>query len=202
MHCEATLHPVGEARTIVVGDDITTEASFIGDLSEVDFIDNTFKNLFKDGERIYNEYQKKIDALNLTEEERKKLITTRETNVRVIGYNSRKFDINLIISNLRICKVENIICSITQYKSIVFSYKEKYPFCLQFLDLQSFLSGGSLDDNVKIFTGENLKEVFPYELLTKENLTETLLKEEPFEKKDFILIFRIQTFLKKSIKNI
>jgi hypothetical protein len=57
------------------------------------------------------------------------------------------------------------------------------------LDLQSFLSGGSLADNVKIFADKESadieKGVFPYEVLTKDNLTEILLKEEPFEKNDF-----------------
>jgi hypothetical protein len=194
MTCEATLHPISVAWTTVVGKEQTTDAMFIGQdsdgtgvpklMSELNFINNWLEKMFEEGEKIYNARQEQIDALNLTEEEHKKLITNRETNMRVLGYNSRKFDINLVINNLRDCKVENIVGSTTLYKSIKFSNKN-YPFCLQFLDLQSFLSGGSLDDNVRIFTGEIAKGVFPYEILTKENLLEVLLKEEPFEKKDF-----------------
>jgi hypothetical protein len=47
MHCEATLHPISEARTVVVVDDITTKDSFIGNLCEVYFIDNTLKLYLK-----------------------------------------------------------------------------------------------------------------------------------------------------------
>jgi hypothetical protein len=90
---------------------------------------------------------------------KKILIKERETNTRILGFNNRNFNINLFINNLHNCKIKTVIESSTQHKSIMISLK-KYQFYLQFLDLQSFLAGGFLDDNVKIFTGERLKCVF------------------------------------------
>jgi hypothetical protein len=67
---------------------------------------------------------------------------------------------------------------------MVLSQKD-YKFHLQFLDLQSFRAGGTLDEKVKAFTGVQSKGVFPYELLTTENLMEELNKTESLELRDF-----------------
>jgi hypothetical protein len=63
MYCEAALRIASEARTVVLGEGIKTDATFIWEDSEIDFIDNLFNNLFKDGEKIYNDRLKKLMLL-------------------------------------------------------------------------------------------------------------------------------------------
>jgi hypothetical protein len=72
--------------------------------------------------------------------------------VKVLGFNSRKFDINLFIRNIESPKI-NIVRTIGttgMYKLLIMSHDD-YPFDIQFLDLQLFLAGRSLDDNVRAF---------------------------------------------------
>jgi hypothetical protein len=73
IYCEAALRIANEARTTVLGEDIKTDATFIWENSEIDFINNLFNNLFKDAKKIYNDRLERIDALGLTEKERKDL---------------------------------------------------------------------------------------------------------------------------------
>jgi hypothetical protein len=62
LYCEAALRIASEARTTVLGEDIKTDATFIWEDSETDFINNLFNNLFKDGEKIYNDRLEKINV--------------------------------------------------------------------------------------------------------------------------------------------
>jgi hypothetical protein len=183
MQCEVSLRPISVGWT-VVAETIDTKSMFIWSENEVDFINKWMDVMFEEAQKIYDIRESQIAKLRLTENLKKMLIKERETNVRILGFNSRKFDVNLFVNNLRDCKITGAIGSSTQYKSITISHKN-YRFRLQFLDLQSFLAGGSLDENVKIFTSQQLKGVFPYEILNKSNFLDVLLKEEPFKKAGF-----------------
>jgi hypothetical protein len=79
--------------------------------------------LFEEGQKIYKIREEQIERLNLGEELKKNLIKEDETNVRILRFISRKFDINLFINNLRDCKFKNSIGSSTDYKSITISKK-------------------------------------------------------------------------------
>jgi hypothetical protein len=57
------------------------------------------------------------------------------------------------------------------------------------LDLQSFLAGGSLDENVKNFTREQLKGVFPYEILKERQFFGSFAQKKIFEK--YVCIFGV-----------
>jgi hypothetical protein len=69
--------------------------------------------------------------------------------VKVLGFNSRKFDTNLFVRNISDpnINVEQLIGSINDYRSLIISHK-LYLFYLQFFDLKFFLGTGSLKENV------------------------------------------------------
>jgi hypothetical protein len=93
------------------------------------------------------------------------------TSVKVIGFNSKKFDINIFVNHIIDSSIhtKSVIGTETQYKSLILNI-----FQIQFLDLKSLLAEGDLDKYVtkfaKIF--EKKKGVFPYEFLSIENYKE------------------------------
>jgi hypothetical protein len=82
--------------------------------------------------------------------------------VKVIGFNSRKFDVNLFIFyiNSPKIKVVQVLRTGTQYKSLTLTH-EDYPFGLQFIDLLLYLAGGTLEKNAKAFSKDVIEGVFP-----------------------------------------
>jgi hypothetical protein len=106
--------------------------------------------------------------------------------IKVIGFNSRKFDVNLFISHINSPKIKviQVLGTSTQYKSLTLTH-EDYPFGLQFIDLLLYLAGGTLEKNAKAFSKDVVKGVFPYELLTTTNYKEELKKEESFTHEQF-----------------
>jgi hypothetical protein len=124
--------------------------------------------------------------------------------VKVIGYNSRRFDVNVFIRKITDPKIliEDIIGNQSQYKSLTIKH-ENYPFKLQFVDLQMFLAGGTLDDNAKVFANseDRVKGFFPYEKLTEDNYLEELLKSEPFKKEDFYSSLQKQNMSDEEYQN-
>ena len=100
--------------------------------------------------------------------------------VPVIGYNSKKFDMNMIISNISEVnyKISNIVGSSSCYKQVIIS-KEDCNTKLQFIDASSFVAGGSLKKFVENFgnkdNNQNLdKGLFPYESINNDNYNDVL----------------------------
>jgi hypothetical protein len=110
-------------------------------------------------------------------------------DVKIIGYNSKKFDVNVFVNyiNSQKIKIKKVLGSTTKYKLMVISHDDYPDFDLHFIDLCSFLSGGSLDENSRTFAKDHVstKGYFPYEFLTVQNHFEELSKTELFAYEDF-----------------
>jgi hypothetical protein len=73
----------------VVGKETRTEAIFIENKSEIDFINEWIIKMFQEGQEIYDIRQEQIAKLDLPPEVEKRLISRRETNIRILGYNNK-----------------------------------------------------------------------------------------------------------------
>jgi len=124
------------------------------------FMANFMNELFKYAHKVYNA-NKNNESNNF---------------IPVLGFNSKKFDINMIISSIAELNysISNIVGSSSCYKQIIISDKENEKnenIKLQFIDASSFVAGGSLKDFVKNFGSGNKesKGLFPYEVINSEN---------------------------------
>jgi len=105
--------------------------------------------------------------------------------VKVFGYNSGKFDDNLIFDDLnKVGKIKKIIGGSTKYKAVNVIVSEN--LYIQFCDTMHYTAGGSLENFAKNFGGAtNLKGTFPYEAVRFDNYNEVLSGSEPLPKETF-----------------
>jgi hypothetical protein len=115
--------------------------------------------------------------------------------VPILGYNSSKFDLNLILKELN-CKEwtilpnELMVGSISTFQKIEVEHN-KSGIVLVFLDAKNFVVGGSLADFVKDFgNGLVSKSQFAYEAVNSENYDEILRSTEPFTREQFYSMLR------------
>lgn len=103
----------------------------------------------------------------------------------IIGYNSAKFDINLLLPEIsKHFTVNSLLGSASAFKQVVISKDE---ITLKFIDAMLFVSPGPLKQFIKDFGSEGCSEkgIFPYEAITMDNYNEVLSKSEPFTPEDF-----------------
>ena len=113
--------------------------------------------------------------------------------INVIGFNSSKFDMNILFSELSsdAFKVKSFLGSTTSFKQVLvsktFGKKKPYQITLRFIDAKLLAGGGSLKDFVKNFGSEGCsnKGIFPYEAVNVNNYNDVLSKSIPFDQKDF-----------------
>jgi hypothetical protein len=147
--------------------------------------------LFNDVQQIFERQTAYYDSLNLPEYILNKIsfdINKYNISVKVIGFNSKKFDINIFVNHITDSEIhiKSVIGTETQYKSLTLSHND-YPFQIQFLDLKSFLAEGDLDKYATKFARipEKQKGVFPYEFLDTQNCVSELNKQELFQHQNF-----------------
>jgi hypothetical protein len=102
--------------------------------------------------------------------------------VKVLGFNSKKFDIIIFINYIsdKKIKIDRSLGTSSGFKSLLISH-EDFPFQLQFIDLKAFFVFAKKFANVK----ENKKWSFPYEIIRTDNHIEILSETKPFEHIDF-----------------
>ena len=123
------------------------------------------------------------------------LLNREYSTANVIGFNSSKFDLNLILSNLCSTKwrIRTIIGSSSAYKMlsvfpIVNKAVDESKIGLRFIDIRNYIAGGTLDQFTKDFghnDGKRVKNFFPYQFITVQNWKDELFKTEPFKKEHF-----------------
>jgi hypothetical protein len=141
------------------------------DSNEV-FINNWLNWLFNDAKEIFETQEDYYNSLELLEYIIKKLSFDKKNqfgiSVKVIGFNSKNFDINYITDEK--IHIRSIVGTESQYKTLTLEH-DNFPFKLQFLDLKSFLEEEDLDKysikfadklDSKLETKKQ-KGVFPYE---------------------------------------
>jgi hypothetical protein len=154
--------------------------------------------LFDDAQEIFQRQVAFYNSLHLPEYILDKLSFDENNkyniSVKVIGFNSKKFDINIFINHITntAIHIKSVIGTETQYKTLILTHSD-YLFPLQFLDLKSFLAEGDLDKYATKFTSktnpsatpEKQKGVFPYEFLHTQNYISELNKQKLFQHQDF-----------------
>jgi hypothetical protein len=106
--------------------------------------------LFSDAQQIFQRQVDCYDSLNLPDYILNKISFDKNNkyniSVKVIGFNSKKFDINIFINHITntAIHIKSIVGTETQYKTLTLTHND-YPFPIQFLDLKSFLAEGDLD---------------------------------------------------------
>ncbi|KAA6360974.1 MAG: hypothetical protein EZS28_043499, partial [Streblomastix strix] len=108
--------------------------------------------------------------------------------VPIVGFNSSRFDISLIISQMQ-CKdwtINNYIGSPTQAKQVIVHHK-KLNLKVKFVDMLTYLQRMEFKQAAKDFGDgyDDKKGLFPYEAFNTDNVNEVLSKSEPFTMEDF-----------------
>ncbi|KAA6361754.1 MAG: hypothetical protein EZS28_042719, partial [Streblomastix strix] len=108
--------------------------------------------------------------------------------VPIVGFNSSRFDISLIISYMQ-CKdwtITNYTGSPTTAKLIIVHHK-KLNLKVKFVDMLTYLQPMELKQAAKDFGDgyDDKKGLFPYECFNTDNVNEILSKSEPFSMEDF-----------------
>ncbi|KAA6356794.1 MAG: hypothetical protein EZS28_047679, partial [Streblomastix strix] len=108
--------------------------------------------------------------------------------VPIVGFNSSRFDISLIISYMQ-CKdwtITNYTGSPSTAKLIIVHHK-KLNLKVKFVDMLTYLQPMELKQAAKDFGDgyDDKKGLFPYECFNTDNVNEILSKSEPFSMEDF-----------------
>jgi hypothetical protein len=148
--------------------------------------------LFNNTKKIFQRQVAYYDSLNLPKYILNKISFNKNNkyniSVKVIGFNSKKFDINIFVNRITDSSIhiKSVICTETQYKSLTLTHNS-YLFPIQFLDLKSFLAEGDLDKYATKFAQipEKQKGAFLCEFLDTQNYDSELNKQELFQHQDF-----------------
>lgn len=110
--------------------------------------------------------------------------------ITVLGFNSARFDLNILFSELRSDSwiIKSFLGNTNSFKQVMIQRTMyKCNIVLRFIDAKALSGPGTLRDFVKSFGSEGCDEkgVFPYEAFDETNYNEVLSKTEPFEQKDF-----------------
>jgi hypothetical protein len=182
-----------KAESYVNNDDQkTTRFLYRGVASNETFINMWLNMLFNDAQQIFQRQFAYYNSLNLPNYILNKISFDQNNkyiiSIKVIGFNSKKFDINILVNHItdNSIHIKSVIGTETQYKSLTLTHND-YPFPIQFLDLKSFLAEGDLDKYATKFARipEKQKGVFHYEFLDTQNYVSELNKQELFQHQDF-----------------
>jgi hypothetical protein len=92
-HCSAELYPLSVAWSCRVNEHATTKSKYVGCAKYYNqFINEWIHELFIDANQINIDRVAYINSLNLP----KNIKETINYDVKVIGYNSKKFDVNVL----------------------------------------------------------------------------------------------------------
>jgi hypothetical protein len=178
-----------------------------------DFIHNVIAQMFERGkliaednaypENLAAEYLRKQADVEKDSDKKKALLEGAEKidipynwkEVPVLGFNSSKFDLNLILKfldckNWHVCDEGLMIGGVSAFKKIRVKHV-KSGIILVFLDAKNFVAGGSLADFVKNFgDGKESKSMMAYEAFDITNYEKILNSTEPFTKEQFKSVLR------------
>ena len=170
------LHPLSVASTIKSKKGIRTIYYDLRDGD--DFITKWISQLFIEADKMKEDNLIKGVPLEKQLKDNKYVIT-------ILGYNSSRFDINILLKHLESDNwhiVSLLGCS-TKFKQVLV---QQNNLILRFIDAMCLAGTGTLKDFVDSFgNGLDNKGLFPYEAININNYNDVLSKPEPFEQKDF-----------------
>ena len=142
-----------------------------------DFVNSFIQAVFDNHDEIYNDNT---------------IVTPTRTlpprHVPVLGFNSGKFDMNLLLPylNKNGWEVKDFIGTLSSFKSFTIQTSDKEKQ-ITFIDAMHYVTPQQLKDFIKNFGSEGCSEkgIFPYEAFDTNNYREVLDKSEPFTHDDF-----------------
>ncbi|KAA6377058.1 MAG: hypothetical protein EZS28_027415 [Streblomastix strix] len=179
----AQLELLSVASAATINDQITTLYFDLRDGS--DFIEQWISQLFEVAINVNESNQSNIPDITIDD----KHYIPYKPQVSVIGFNSKKFDMNLLLKHLikNQTKIQ-YIGSTTQAKQTVVSHQD-YDFDLRFIDILSFIPlNNTLKQFVEKFGTKGIKltkGIFPHGSFNYDNYKQVLGLTTPFTKDDF-----------------
>ncbi|KAA6384123.1 MAG: hypothetical protein EZS28_020351 [Streblomastix strix] len=186
----AQLEPLSVASAATINDQITT---LYFDLRDgTDFIEQWISQLFEVAITVNEANQSNIPDVTIEDKHQHQHqhgVIPYKPQVSVIGYNSKKFDMNLLLKHLLKNKTKiQYMGSTTQAKQTVLSHQD-YDFDLRFIDKLSFIQpNNTLKQFVEKFGTKGIKltkGIFPHGSFNYDNYKLVLSQSEAFTKEDF-----------------
>ncbi|KAA6404234.1 MAG: hypothetical protein EZS28_000254 [Streblomastix strix] len=179
----AQLEPLSVASAATINDQITT--LYFDLRNGTDFIEQWISQLFEVAVKVNEANQSNIPDITIDD----KHYIPYKPQVSVIGFNSKKFDMNLLLKHLIKNKTKiQYIGSTTQAKQTVVSLQD-YDFDLKFIDILSFIPpNNTLKQFVEKFETKGIKlkkRIFPHCSFNYDNYKLVLGLTTLFTKDDF-----------------
>ena len=150
---------------------------FFSKRDDEEFVQNFIKSIFEHAEEVYN------DNIIVTPTQELK-----PRHVCILGYNSGRFDMNLLIPYLNSdgWVIKDFIGTLSSFKSMTVQTIDKTR-AVTFMDAMHYVTPQPLKDFILNFGSEGCSEkgIFPYEAFNTENYKEVLSKSEPFTHDSF-----------------
>ncbi|KAA6384875.1 MAG: hypothetical protein EZS28_019599 [Streblomastix strix] len=173
------LEPLSVASTATINDQITT--LYFDLRNGTDFIEQWISQLFEVAITVNEANQSNIPDITIDD----KLYIPYNPQLSVIGFNSKKFDMNLLLKHLIKNKTKiQYMGSTTQAKQTVVSHQD-YEFDLRFIDILSLiLPNNKLKQFVEKFVTKRIKltkGIFPHGSFNYDNYKLVLSQSEAWE---------------------
>ncbi|KAA6365580.1 MAG: hypothetical protein EZS28_038893, partial [Streblomastix strix] len=184
----AQLEPLSVASTATINDQITT--LYFDLRNGTDFIEQWISQLFEVAIKVNEDNQSNIPDITIDDKnQHQHRVQPYKPQVSVIGFNSKKFDTNLLLKHLIKNKTKiQYMGSTKQAKQTVVSHQD-YDFDLRFIDILSFIPpNNTLKQFVEKFGTKGIKltkGIFPHGSFNYDNYKQVLELTTPFTKDDF-----------------
>ncbi|KAA6367479.1 MAG: hypothetical protein EZS28_036994 [Streblomastix strix] len=177
------LDPLSVASAATINDQITT--LYFDLQSGSDFIEQWISQLSEVAIKVNEANQSNTPGITIEV----KHYIPHKPQVSVIGFNSKKFDLNLLLNHLIKNKTKiQFVGSTTQAKQTIVSHQD-YDFDLRFIDILSFIPpNNTLMQFVQKFGTKGIKltkGIFPHGSFNYDNYKLVLSQSEAFTKEDF-----------------
>ena len=181
MEIDSVLHPLSVSITVYDNKGMRTFWFSRKTMSEEEFIKAFISKMFEEYDSVY-------EANTI----RTPTQVIKPKHVMVLGYNSGRFDMNLLLPylNTDTWKVSSVIGSMSHFKALSLQQINKTnetERILCFADAMSYVTPQPLREFIENFgdSGDMTKAYFPYEVLNVENFNMVLNQKSPFRRSEF-----------------
>ncbi|KAA6397481.1 MAG: hypothetical protein EZS28_006991 [Streblomastix strix] len=184
----AQLEPLSVASVATINDKITT--LYFDLRNGTDFIEQWISQLFEVASKVNEANYLNIPDVTIEDKnQHQHRVKLYKSQVSVIGFNSKKFDLNLLLKHLFKNKTKiQYMGSTTQAKQTNVSHQD-YDFDLRFFDILSFIpQNNRLKQFVEKFGTKCItltKGIFPHGSFNYDNYKQVLVQTTPFTKEVF-----------------
>ncbi|KAA6347864.1 MAG: hypothetical protein EZS28_052003, partial [Streblomastix strix] len=179
----AQLEPLSVTSAATINDQITT--LYFDLRNGTGFIEKWISQLFEVAIKVNEANQSNIPDITIEDKNYKPY----KPQVSIIGFNSKKFDMNLLLKHLINNKTKiQYMGSTTQAKQTIESHQD-YDFDLRFIDILSFIPpNNTLKQFIEKFGTKGIKltkGILPHRSFNYDNYKSVLSQSKSFTKEDF-----------------